>query len=63
MDEYIDTLNALVREAIKRGVTEEKIDQIAMPKEYQHLIFPSFFPANLKFLYQRQIARGAGLAT
>jgi glyoxylase-like metal-dependent hydrolase (beta-lactamase superfamily II) len=62
MDEYIDKLNALVREAIQKGATEAEIEKIAMPGEYQHLIFPSFFPANLKFLYQRQVNRGAGLA-
>jgi cyclase len=55
MDEYIDTLNSLVREAIKKGATEEEIGKIALPREYQHLIFPSFFPANMKFLYQRQL--------
>ena len=62
MDEYIDKLNALVREAIQKGVTEAEIEKIVMPGEYQRLIFPSFFPANLKFLYQRQVNRGAGLA-
>jgi len=54
MDEYIDTLNGLVREAIKNGTTKEEMDKILMPKEYQPLIFPSFFSANLQFLYQRQ---------
>ena len=55
MDEYINTLNALVREARKRGVSAEEIDKIAMPGKYQHLIFPTIFPENLKYLYQRQI--------
>jgi len=61
MDEYIGTLNSLVREAINRGVTEAEIDKIAVPREYEHLIMPTFFPANLKFLYQKQITMGAGL--
>jgi cyclase len=61
MDEYIDTLNALVREAIEMGATEDEMDKIAIPGKYRTLIFPSFFPANLKFLYQRQIKSDAGL--
>jgi len=61
MDEYIGTLNSLVRDAIHRGATELEIDKIAIPREYEHLIMPTFFPANLKFLYQRQITSGAGL--
>jgi cyclase len=55
IDEYIDRLNALIREAIKKGVTEQEIDEISMPVEYQHLIMPTFFPENLKFLYKRQL--------
>jgi len=27
-----------------------------MPRKYERWIFPSFFPANLKFLYQRQMS-------
>jgi glyoxylase-like metal-dependent hydrolase (beta-lactamase superfamily II) len=61
MDEYINTMNSLVREAIKKGSTEKEIGEIAMPVEFQHLIMPSFFPANLKFLYQKQISTGSGL--
>jgi glyoxylase-like metal-dependent hydrolase (beta-lactamase superfamily II) len=57
MDEYINSLNTLVREAIKKGATEAEIDKIVMPGKYQHLIFPSFFTANLKFLYQQQLKR------
>ena len=56
MDEYIDTLNALVRSAIENGGTEAEIGNIAMPNEYKPLIFPTFFPQNLVFLYQRQRA-------
>jgi len=54
MDTYIGTLNLLVREAISRGMPEVEIDQIPMPEEYQDLVYPNFFPANLKFLYKRQ---------
>lgn len=62
MDEYINTLNALVREARKREVSVDEIDKIAMPRNYQHLIFPTIFPENLKYLYQRQILSESKLA-
>jgi hypothetical protein len=61
MDEYIDSLNAIINEAINKGATEEEIGLTGMPEEYKHLIFPNFFMANLKFLYQRQLASRAGL--
>ncbi len=54
MDAYIGTLNLLVREAISRGMPEAEIDQISIPAEYQDLVYPNFFPANIKFLYKRQ---------
>jgi glyoxylase-like metal-dependent hydrolase (beta-lactamase superfamily II) len=60
MDEYIDTLNGLVSEAIANGATEEQIDKLPIPAKYQNLIYPSFFPANLKFLFQRQIKSETG---
>lgn len=56
MVEYIDTLDSLVREAVTQGVAEQDIDKITMPRRYERWIFPSFFPANLKFLYQRQMS-------
>jgi cyclase len=57
MDEYIDTLNGIVRDAIQKGVTNEEIVKSSMPSEYKHLIFPKFYPANLEFLYQRQMGK------
>jgi glyoxylase-like metal-dependent hydrolase (beta-lactamase superfamily II) len=62
MDAYIDTLDELVREAIEHGATEADIEKLAMPENYQTLIFPSFFRANMKFLYQKQITSRAGSA-
>jgi hypothetical protein len=62
MDEYINTLNTLVSNAIENGATEAETDKIAIPKEYQHLIFPTFFQSNIKFLYNRQMNSRAGLA-
>lgn len=61
MDGYINTLDELVRKAMENRATEEDIGKIAMPSEYQRLIFPTFFPANLMFLYQRQKTCDAGL--
>ena len=55
MDGYINTLDELVRKAMEKGASEEEIGKIAMPSEYKHLIFPTFFPQNLLFLYQRQL--------
>ena len=55
MDKYIDTLNALVRSVIENGGTEAEIGKIAMPNEYKPLIFPTFFPQNLIFLYHSQM--------
>jgi len=62
MDEYINTLNTLVSISIENGATEAETDKIAIPKEYQHLIFPTFFQSNIKFLYNRQMNSRAGLA-
>lgn len=62
MDEYIDRLNAFAYEVIQKGATEAEIDKIAIPSEYQHMIAPSFFTLNLKFLYQRQVTLRAGSA-
>jgi cyclase len=61
MDEYINNLNSLVRKAMSKGATEEEIGKITIPEDYKDLIMPNFFPANLKFLHQRQISSRAGL--
>ncbi len=56
-DRYIITLNALVNEAMQNGITEDAISMSPMPREYEHLMFPSFYPSNLKFLFQRQLTK------
>jgi len=61
MDEYINTTDELVRKAMEKGATEEEIGKIAIPDEYRHLIFPTFFPQNLLFLYQRQLTSRTGI--
>ncbi len=55
MDEYIGTMNFIVREAINNGATEEEIGNIAIPREYEQLFFPNMFYANLKFLFHRKL--------
>lgn len=54
MVEYIDTLQALVKEEIDQGASEEEAGRVAIPEKYTDLILPNFFRANLKFLYTRQ---------
>lgn len=49
---YLDSLEALVENAIQQGIGEEAVAQLPMPDEYREWIFPTFFPANLQFLYQ-----------
>jgi cyclase len=52
---YINQMKILAVDAVRQGVSEDELDQIIIPNEYRHFIFPIFFTANLKFLYQRQI--------
>ncbi len=55
MDGYINCLNSLASEAIKKGVDETELEKIAIPAEYRGLLFPQYFMINLKFLYRRQL--------
>jgi cyclase len=52
---YIAQLKALACHKIQQGASEDELDKIPIPQEYQHYIFPVFFSANLKFIYQRQL--------
>lgn len=52
MVRYLDQLEALVEEALRKGMLEEDVAHLPMPDEYREWIFPSFFASNLKFLYQ-----------
>jgi hypothetical protein len=61
MDGYINCLNSLTREVIKKGGDQAELEQVAVPLEYEDLFFPQFFMINLKFLYKRQITGGEGL--
>jgi hypothetical protein len=60
LDDYIDTLRELVREAIHKGATEADIEKIGIPGKFQSWIIPTFFPSNLKHLYDKQVAGRAG---
>jgi glyoxylase-like metal-dependent hydrolase (beta-lactamase superfamily II) len=55
MDEYIETLDAMVSKAIANGATEEAIEKLPVPETYHHLLFPAMFLPNVKFLYQEQM--------
>jgi cyclase len=61
MEEYINTLNALVSKAIQSGISEQEIEKITIPEKYQHMIFPTFFTDNLRFLYRRQTKNASRL--
>lgn len=63
MVQYIDALNALVQKMLEDGATEEEITKSAMPETYKNWMFPSFFPQNMKFLYQRLLSKRAGSST
>lgn len=63
LDEYINTLRALVCDAIHRGATEAEIEKIGIPGKFQSWIFPTFFATNLKSLYHRQIDGETGSIT
>lgn len=58
MDGYINCLNSLAGEVVKKGGTEAELDSIDLPGEYQHLTFPNIFRDNLKLLYRRQLDKG-----
>jgi cyclase len=52
MIRYIDRLETLVEEGMRRGMMEDDLSQLPMPYEYSDWIFPAFLPSNLRFLYE-----------
>ena len=58
MIRYIDTLETLVEEGIRKGMTENDLANLPMPDEYRDWIFPEFFPSNLRFLYELRSKSG-----
>ena len=63
MVRYLDRLETLVEEAMRKGMPEDELAHIHMPDEYRQWIFPSFFASNLKFLYQLRSAGGLSAST
>jgi len=54
MVHYIDRLETLVEEGVRKGMTDDDFARLPMPNEYRDWIFPAFFPSNLRFLYERR---------
>ena len=52
MVRYIDRLEMLVEEGMRRGMTDDDLVRLPMPDTYRDWIFPTFFPSNLRFLYE-----------
>ena len=62
MIRYIDRLETLVEEGMRRGMMEDDLSQLPMPYEYSDWIFPAFFPSNLRFLYELR-TKGASVSS
>ncbi len=56
LDAYISRLKAEVQDALNQNLPEEKLANIPIPEEYGDFIFPVFFLANLKFLFQKELS-------
>jgi len=52
---YINRLKLLAQDAIQSGIRQEQLEQIAIPDEFRHFPYATFFTANLKFLYHYQV--------
>jgi hypothetical protein len=51
---YIQTISALVDDAIKNNFTDEEIKAIAIPDEYKSRWFGLFFTPNLVIQYEQK---------
>ena len=58
MIHYVDRLEELVEEGMRRGMTDDDLTHLPMPDEYRDWIFPAFFPSNLRFLYELRSKSG-----
>ena len=58
MVHYIDRLEVLVEEGIRRSMTQDDLARLPMPDEYREWIFPAFFGSNLRFLYELRTKSG-----
>jgi hypothetical protein len=59
MVRYIDRLETLVEEGMRKGMTDDDLASLPMPDEYRDWIFPAFFPSNLRFLYELRSKSGS----
>jgi cyclase len=55
MAQFVRTLDGLARKMVEEGEAEETIDTMAVPEPYNDWLFGSFFPGNMRFLYQRRL--------
>jgi glyoxylase-like metal-dependent hydrolase (beta-lactamase superfamily II) len=55
MSQYVSTLDGLARKMVEDGKAEEIMDTLAIPSPYDDWLFASFFPGNMRFLYQRYL--------
>jgi cyclase len=58
MCHFVRTLDGLAREMVEGGEAEAKIDEMQIPEPYDDWLFASFFPSNMRFLYQRWLSAG-----
>jgi glyoxylase-like metal-dependent hydrolase (beta-lactamase superfamily II) len=55
LSHYVSTLDGLARKMVEDGEAEETIDTMAIPEPYDDWLFASFFPGNMRFLYERHL--------
>ena len=55
MRQYVSALDGLTRKMVEDGEAEETIDTMAIPEPYDDWLFASFFPGNMRFLYERHL--------
>lgn len=57
MVDYIETLTDMVKDEIRKGTDENKVQELPMPEKYNDWLISSFYKGNLKFLYHKLIAK------
>jgi hypothetical protein len=63
MQQYVSTLDGLARKLAEEGAAEQSIDALEIPQPFNGWLIPSFFSANLHFLYQRHLQKRVAAAT
>jgi cyclase len=62
MGQYVQTLDGLARNLVEGGEAEATIDAMTIPEPYDDWLFSSFFPGNVRFLYQRRLGEQGRVA-